>query len=180
MDERVRDIDCYVSSPPKFIESKGARGKTFLRGIVSFYCPNPFFRSSALETMDLDNNQGIIPLTISGNAPTDFKIVFTNQTISEFGLVNIEMTKVSTGESIKLLKASVAQGGQLIIETDFGAKRIYYVDEFMTITDVWDRLQPSSRFFQLLPPGEDYLFSFTTETGLFNTEIQYFPKWLGV
>ena len=178
LDERVRDIDCYVSSPPKFIESKGARGKAFLRGIVSFYCPNPFFRSTALETINFADLQGYRTFNILGNAPTDSKLILKHIQLNDLSANKLK--KMSTGEFIKTQKYFVEQGATITLDTKFGDKKLYYTDTSMNVTDIWNILEADSRFFQLIPPTEEYYLRLTTELGAFETKVQYYPKWLGV
>lgn len=178
LSEVVREIDCVVSSPPVFVENKNARTKRFLRGVVSFYCADPFFRDSTLKTINLGELQGYRTLTIDGNAPTDFKLTFLNASVTD--LIAIEMTKMSTGEFVKTQKLLLPVGSSFTLDTKFGDKKLFTTDSSMNVVDRWDRLNANSIFFQLTPPQEEYFLNFTTEFGGWTTTIQYYPRWLGV
>lgn len=156
-DSVVREIKVCAESVPIFPDGNSNRTETIQKGLVSLFCPNPYWQSTTIEEkptfepafqfpfegefqMGIQRDQRII--INDGDAPTPVYIEF-------FGpAVNPVITNHTTGEHIKI-NQTLTEDEYLKIDTASGRKSVIFVNEDGTETNVFNWVDLSSTFFSL-------------------------------
>ena len=185
-------IDCIVESSPVFKEPF-SNMQEFL---IQLYCPNPFWMDlqESKEEIALWIGDFTFPLEIppegilmghresnlivnifnSGDVECSMRIEFAALAT----VVNPSILNVYTQKYIKVKRTLVA-GDRLIINTDFGNKRVEMIKSGVT-QNVLNWIDLNSTFLQL--DTGDNLLRYNAEQGIDNLEvlIYYKPLYLGV
>lgn len=187
-------INCVVESSPTF-KDKIANVQEFL---IQLYCPNPFWTDlqEAKEEIALWAGDFHFPLiipqdtgVIMGHRISNLIVNACNKGDAECGMriefkalatvVNPSLYNVYTQKFIKV-KKTLNAGDKLIINTNFGNKRVEIIKSNGTKVNVFNWIDLASEFLQL--SVGDNLLRYDAEKGLDNLEmaLYYKPLYVGV
>ncbi|APQ73877.1 phage tail protein [Clostridium botulinum] len=186
-------INCIVDSSPTFREQIDDM-QEFL---IQFYCPNPLWMDLIEEKEEIALWVGdfhfplIIPPEgiIMGHRVSNLIVNAKNRGDVECGMriefkalatvVNPSLFDVYTRKYIKI-KRTLNAGDKLVVNTDFGNKRVEMIRSNGVRQNVFYYIDLNSTFLQLAPG--DNLFRYDAEKGLDNLEmaLYYKPLYIGV
>lgn len=185
-----KEIEATVETAPVFLSGPGNRTESSQRAMLSFICPNPFWRSidvfdeemadwvgglefpleieeEGLELEREGNNR--VDIVNEGHVPTPVQIFF-------FGpAVNPRIENETTGEFIQV-NETLDQGDVLLIDTSRGQnKRVEINGE-----SAWSLIDRLSVFWQLDVGVNTIAYSADTGIGTARVLIQYRNRFAGV
>lgn len=182
-----RDIEVVVDGPPEFPVGD-AKGKWFQRTSIHLIAPDPYWRDVFTENYKLEDfvahfhfafkfpvrfaSRGDSKLLINkGDVPTPIKVTFRGET------KNPMITNLTTGKFIKVNR-SIPSGYSLILNTEFGNKRVEIVAPDGVVENAMHYIDLESDFFNL-DVGENR-FSFITDGGKPEVYVEYKNRYLSV
>ena len=157
---------------------------------ISFYCHLPFWMDPGYESVVLRYMMGgltfpmILPtafsersykrvMTNSGDVETPFEIEFYGPAI------NPTVKNNSTGEVI-IVKRTLKEGETLLISTEFGKKRVEVLRPDGSRENVFNWIDLSSSFFQLLTGDNELEYTSNNDSYISSVLIKYRNRYVGV
>ncbi len=181
-----KKIDCKVESAPfHHVDSK------FKKFLINLFCANPFWQDidvigSEIETLIggkswpfsfpvrfATRGEPIKNIINDGDAEVPVQIIFKGPA------VNPKVTNKSTGEFIKV-KRTIDIGDTLIINTEFGHKKVEIQRSTGLIENAFNYISLDSTFFQL--KQGDNVIEYSTENELEpqSVTLKYTNRYLGI
>jgi len=183
----VFHLDCIVEDI--IMPGGDAKGPTWQQVLITFIAPNPFWYDPNILTSYLVGFAGGLSFPFS--FPLNFGTVGTQITINNSGNVDTPIlitfsgeitdpviTNNTTGESITIIK-TINDGDTLIINTAFGSKSVQ-ISSGGVYSNAFEYVDPSSKFWQLVPGENDISYSATSEGANAKGQLQYYQRYSGV
>lgn len=184
----VREIEAVPESSPVFPGGIQNNFGGFQRAFVTMICPAPFWLDpleQVVKLVDFVANFRFpfhFPVSFSvrgdtrtlindGDVPTPIMVEFRGRA------VNPRVTNVTTGEFIQVNR-EIPEGYRLIINTEFGRKRVSIIAPDGVETNAFHYIDLDSTFFDL-EVGENQL-SFITSGGSPEVYVHFKKRYLGV
>lgn len=154
----IKEIDAVATSAPVFPDGSDNRSERFQRGMVSFLCPSPFWRTPQITEepafeplfqfpfegpfqMGMQRDQRVI--INDGDSPAPLYVEFYGPA------TNPIIRNLTTGEYIKVNR-TLAEGEYMRIDTTPGKKKVEFVAPNGTVTNVFNWIDLGSTFFNLI------------------------------
>ena len=113
-----------------------------------------------------------ITINNAGNVDTPILITFSGE------ITDPVITNNTTGESLTIVK-TINDGDTLIINTAFGSKSVQILSGGV-YSNAFEYVDPSSKFWQLVPGENDISYSATSEGANAKGQLQYYQRYSGV
>lgn len=181
-------IDVVVEDSPVFKQQVN----NIQEFLIQLYCYNPFWKDNFISSKQMSYVMG--GLTFPLKLPTQFSQRSFKRKVINSGDVEtpllIEFYGPATNPTIKnnttrefiTIKRELKETDKLVINTDFGNKKVVIVDESEKETNVlnWIDLKEGFGFFQLIPGENEIEYGSKNDSKKTRVKISYRNRYVGV
>jgi hypothetical protein len=185
-----REIYATVDGPPVFPSGRENRGKNYQKAIINLLCHSPFWLDAYQTSQQMSYLMGGLqfPLALgtkfsdrtnkrtfmnNGDVPTSVNIDFYGPA------VNPVVTNNTTGEFIQVNR-TLAETDKLIINTEFGKKRVEIIRGDGSIENAFGWIDLDSTFFQLQLGANELQYESNDDSTKARVMISYKNRFLGI